>query len=320
MLKIVMLDDYEKVFTFLKDLPEFCDQAQFTVYHDRLRGQALIDATKEANVLVLMRDRTPVKAELIATMQSLKYVIFTGNRNTQLDYPALVQRNIPVSFTKFGPSKDATVELTWALILAAYKRLPEQSQLIKNNQWRNENSILPMLHGTRIGLVGLGEIGGRVAKVAQAFGMEVVTWSPHMTAERAQEKGVKSVSLEELLGTSRIVSLHLVPGAETRGLINAERLALMRQDAILVNTSRSALVKTDDLIVALQKGHPGFAALDVYDDEPFGKENILSTVPNLLITPHLGFVAEPVFNNFKLGVVECLKAYLEKNEIINPVE
>jgi phosphoglycerate dehydrogenase-like enzyme len=168
-----------------------------------------------------------------------------------------------------------------------------------------------MLAGERLGLVGLGEIGGRVARVGAAFGMPVVAWSPNLTAERAAAHGAALVPLDELLATAKVVSLHLVPSAATRHLIDAARLASMRRDAILVNTSRSALLDTDALVQALAAGRPGSAALDVFDEEPLPPQHPLRRLPNAVLTPHLGFVARPVFERFAAGVVECLAAWLD---------
>jgi phosphoglycerate dehydrogenase-like enzyme len=179
-------------------------------------------------------------------------VVFTGTRNLALDAEALKQRGIPVSHTEWGPSKDSTAELTWALILGLHKRLVEQNKLIIDQQWRNQHSLLPVLKGQTLGLVGLGEIGSRVAKIALAFGMKVVTWSPNMTAQRAAAVGAESVSLDALMQTSDIVSLHIVASPATKGMINQEKLALMKKDALLINTSRSTLVDTNALVQALQ--------------------------------------------------------------------
>ena len=150
-----------------------------------------------------------------------------------------MSRNIPMACTPGGPSKETTAELTWTLILGASKRLIEQNQLISSGGWRDEFSVLPMLAGERLGVMGLGAIGSRVARVGAAFGMEVVTWSPRMTPERAAAENAKAVSLQELLETSKVVTMHLVAGPSTKGLIGADQLALMRSDSIFVNTSRS---------------------------------------------------------------------------------
>jgi phosphoglycerate dehydrogenase-like enzyme len=179
--------------------------------------------------------------------------------------------------------------------------------------WRPAEALpLPgVLHGERLGLIGLGEIGKRVARVGKALGMEVVTWSPRMTPERAAAEGVTAVSLEALLSTSRVVSLHLVPTAETTRLINAERLALMRADALLVNTSRSALIDMEALPRALDRHRPAMAALDVFDVEPVPADHPLRGRTDVVVTPHTGFVSEPVFTIFAKGVVGTLASWLE---------
>ena len=317
--KIVVLDDYEKSYEKLSDWSKIKHQADVQICHERLMGEPLLSQIKDAHALVLMRDRTPLQAELIEQLPHLEYVVFTGTRNLALDANHLKQKGIPVSHTEWGPSKDSTAELTWALILGLHKRLVEQAGLMQQGQWRNEHSLLPVLRGKTMGLVGLGEIGGRVAKVALAFGMKVLTWSPNMTAERAQAIGAHSVTLDELLKASDIVSLHIVAGPTTKGLINAEKLALMKSSALLINTSRSTLIDTDALVAALNKEAIAGAALDVFDVEPLPENHALRNARNTLLTPHLGFVAKPVFESFTQGVVECLEAWLNGQSIVRPL-
>ena len=175
-----------------------------------------------------------------------------------------------------------------------------------------------MLAGERLGVMGLGSIGSRVARVGAAFGMEVVTWSPHMTPERAAVENVKAVSLEELLKTSKVVTIHLVAGPGTKGLLSADQLALMRPDAILVNTSRAALINMTDLQKALVTGRPRQAAIDVFDIEPLPESDPLRNTPNLLVTPHLGFIAEPIFEVFSIGITQTLEAWLEDRPVPHP--
>ena len=310
---IVVVGDAEQALQRLGDWRAIRTAADVTIHHLPLSGNALVDALKDADAVVLVRDRTPFDAALLAALPKLRYVVFTGTRNATLDLAALKARNIPVSHTEWGPSKESTCELTWSLILAATRQLEQQTALLRSGQWRPD-AALPLagvLHGQTLGLIGLGEIGGRVAKVGQALGMDVVAWSPRMTAERAAQHGATAVSLEELLADSTVVSLHLVPTPATRQLLNAERLALMRPDSLLVNTSRSALVDGAALANALEKGRPGFAALDVFDVEPLPAGDPLRCLPNVLLTPHLGFVTEPVFERFADGVTQCLQAWLE---------
>ena len=318
--RIVVLDDYERALRRLADWSEIDRRADVEIYHDPLRGDALYAAVADADAIVLVRDRTPLRADLIERLPKLRYVIFTGARNTALDAAALTARGVPVSHTEWGPSKESTCELTWALILAASKRLEVKFAVMRAGDWRDEQPLPSVLGGERIGLIGLGEIGGCVARVAGAFGMQVVAWSPRMTPERAAEKGATAVSLEELLSTSKVVSLHLVPTDQTRRLLNAERLARMREDAILVNTSRSALIDMPSLLEALLAGRPAMAALDVYDEEPLAADHPLRSLPNVVLTPHIGFVSQPVFEAFARGVTECLQAWLRDEPIVRPLK
>lgn len=309
--RVVVLDDYERAMRRLADWSAIDRQAEVVVRHEKLRGPALLAAIAEADAIGLVRDRTPFRAELVAQLPRLRYFVYTGMRNTQMDAAAFVARGIPVSHTERDWGKESTTEHTWALILAAARRLETQLALVRAGRWRDAGPLATILRGERLGLVGFGEIGQRVGAAGRAFGMEVVTWSPHMTAERAAAGGAAAVSLEELLATSKVVSLHLVPSAATKGLLDAARLATMRPDAILVNTSRSALVDMAALPAALAAGRPGTVALDVFDEEPLPADFPLRDTPNALLTPHVGFVAERVHEKFARGMVECLEAWLE---------
>jgi phosphoglycerate dehydrogenase-like enzyme len=317
--KIVVLDDLENSYKKLADWSKVDAKAEVTIHNQPLYGETLFKAVKDAQAIVLMRDRTPFKADLIQQLPALEYLVFTGTRNGALDVDALKERQIPISHTGWGPSKNSTSELTWALILGLKKQLVGQNALINQHKWRNELSLLPVLQGQTLGLVGLGEIGQRVAKVALAFGMNVVTWSPNMTPARAEAIGAQSVSLDELLQQSDIVSLHIIASSTTKGLINKEKLALMKKDAILINTSRAVLVETDALVDSLNQGRIGGAAVDVFDIEPLPADHPLRKTPNTLLTPHLGFVAEPVFTTFAKDVVECLEAWLHGQPTIRPL-
>jgi phosphoglycerate dehydrogenase-like enzyme len=314
--KIVVLDDYEDSLRRTADWKPVEARADVAFHTERLRGDALLAAIKDAEAIVVVRDRTPFKADLIAKLPKLKLFQFTGVRNTQLDATALNARRIPVGITEVGSSKDSTTEMAWALILAAAKRLEEYLALVRQGEWRDGKRLPWTLSGERLGLIGFGAIGQRVGNVGKAFGMELVTWSPRMTPERAAEGGAKSVTLEELLSTSKVVSLQLVPTEQTRKLINAERLAMMRSDAILVNTARAALIDMDALPAALDKGHPAIAALDVYEDEPLPHGYPLARRSDVVLMPHLGFVNDPVFARFGPGVVENLLAWLDGKPLL----
>ena len=315
---IVILGDYERALRRFSNWEKLDQLAKLTFHDQPLRDEALYEAVKDADAIAIVRDRSPFNEAMIMRLPKLKFLMFTGERNGTLDANALLSRNIPVAVTPGGPSKETTAELTWALILGASKRLVEENKLIASGGWRDELSVLPMLAGERLGVMGLGSIGSRVARVGAAFGMEVVTWSPHMTPERAAVENAKAVSLEELLKTSKVVTMHLVAGPGTKGLLSADQLSLMRPDAILVNTSRAALINMADLQKALAIGRPRQAAIDVFDIEPLPESDPLRNTPNLLVTPHLGFIAEPIFEVFSNGITQTLEAWLEGRPVPHP--
>jgi len=315
---IVILGDYERALRRFSKWEKLEQQANLKIHHEPLRDEALYEAVKDADAIAVVRDRSPFNEAMIARLPKLKFLMFTGERNGTLEANALVSRNIPMACTHGGPSKETTAELTWALILGASKRLIEENKLIASGGWRDELSLLPMLSGQRLGVMGLGAIGSRVARVGNAFGMEVVTWSPRMTPERAALENAKSVSLDELLSTSKVVTMHLVAGPGTKGIISADQLALMRPDSILVNTSRAALIDMPDLRKALTAGRPAQAAVDVFDVEPLPVDDPLRNTPNLLVTPHLGFIAEPIFEAFSNGITETLEAWLDQKPVPHP--
>ena len=316
--KIVVLDDYENALRRLADWKAVEAKADVTFHTERLRGEALLSAIADADAIAVVRDRTPFKADLIAKLPKLKCFIFTGQRNQQLDAEAMRAKGVEIGITEAGSSKFSTSEVAWSLILAAAKRLEAHLSLVRQGKWRDGHGLPVTLAGGRLGIIGLGSIGQRIADVGKAFQMEVVTWSPRMTAERAAAGGVAAVSLEELLATSKVVSLSLVVSDASRKLLNRERLAMMREDSILVNTARSALIDMEALPAALDAGRPGIAALDVYDDEPLAKDHPLVGRDDVVLSPHLGFVNEPVFEKFATGVVENLAAWLDGKELVRP--
>lgn len=310
---IVVLDDWENVLRDRVDWRAIRSQANVIIHNTSLRRHDLPAALASAQVLVVFRDRTPVDADLMARLPGLQRIISTGARNRTLDTEAAKQAGISVGHTAWGPSKASTCEHTWALILAAVKRVPQSALSASNSRWRNPDVsafMPPVMEGKRLGLIGLGQIGQRVAAIGKVFGMQVVSWSPNMTAERAAEHGVQAVSLQELLETSLVVSLHLVPSEPTRHLLNAERLGWMHAGAILVNTSRAELIDTDALVHALQHKRIAYCALDVFDHEPLAPDHPLLSMPNVLLTPHVGFLCDEVVHNFALGVQQQLEAHL----------
>jgi len=266
-----------------------------------------VELVGDAEVVVIMRERTPFPAALLERLPRLRLLVTTGMRNASVDLDAC--RRLGVTVCGTPSSALPPVELTWALILGLARHLvPEATALRHGGPW--QSTVGTDLAGARLGVAGLGRIGTRVAAIGQAFGMEVVAWSPHLTEERAAEAGVRRVAKEELLATADVLTLHLVLSERTRLVIGAGDLARMRPTAHLVNTSRAGLVDTDALVAALRAGRLAGAGLDVYDIEPLPPQHPLRTLPNVLATPHLGYVTEGNYRAFFTGAVEDVAAWL----------
>jgi phosphoglycerate dehydrogenase-like enzyme len=306
-MRCVVLDDYQGVAKSYADW-SVLDGVETTTIREHLRDEhAVVSAVADAEIVVVMRERTPFPARLLARLPRLRLLVTSGMRNAALDVAAANGRGVVVCGTPSSPTPP--VELTWALVLGLARQLvPESLALRAGGPW--QSSVGRDLAGATLGVVGLGKIGGRVAAVAQAFGMDVVAWSQHLTDERAAEAGVRRAErLPDLLAQSDVVTLHLVLSDRTRGLVGADELAVMRRSAHLVNTARAGLVDTSALVAALVAGGIAGAGLDVYDEEPLPAAHLLRTLPNVLATPHLGYVTEANYRGYFTGAVEDIAAW-----------
>jgi phosphoglycerate dehydrogenase-like enzyme len=306
-MRCVVLDDYQGVAKSYADW-SVLDGVETTTIREHLRDEhAVVAAVADAEIVVVMRERTPFPARLLARLPRLRLLVTSGMRNAALDVAAANGRGVVVCGTPSSPTPP--VELTWALVLGLARQLvPESLALRAGGPW--QSSVGRDLAGATLGVVGLGKIGGRVAAVAQAFGMDVVAWSQHLTDERAAEAGVRRAErLPDLLAQSDVVTLHLVLSDRTRGLVGADELAVMRRSAYLVNTARAGLVDTSALVAALVAGGIAGAGLDVYDEEPLPAAHLLRTLPNVLATPHLGYVTEANYRAYFTGAVEDIAAW-----------
>ena len=306
-MRCVVLDDYQGVATTYADWSAL-DRVETTTIREHLRDErAVVAAVADAEIVVVMRERTPFPARLLARLPRLRLLVTSGMRNAALDVAAANGRGVVVCGTPSSPTPP--VELTWALVLGLARQLvPESLALRAGGPW--QSSVGRDLAGSTLGVVGLGKIGSRVAAVGQAFGMDVVAWSQHLTDERAAEARVRRAErLPDLLAQSDVVTLHLVLSDRTRGLVGADELAVMRRSAYLVNTARAGLVDTSALVAALVAGGIAGAGLDVYDEEPLPAAHLLRTLPNVLATPHLGYVTEANYRAFFTGAVEDIAAW-----------
>ncbi|MFA4913882.1 MAG: D-2-hydroxyacid dehydrogenase family protein [Burkholderiaceae bacterium] len=302
-MKITILDDYQGVALTSADWTVL--QADVVSLRDHIEGDALIKALAESEVVVAMRERTRFPAEVLAQLPRLKLLVTTGARNAAIDLQACERQGITVCGT--GSQPYAAAELTWALILAAVKQVPVSQEDLRAGRWQ---TVVPGdLAGKTLGVLGLGKLGARVARVAQAFDMKVLAWSQNLTPEKAAEHGVTWVDKQALFEQSDIVSVHLVLSDRSRGIVGAQEIDAMRRDAIFVNTSRAGLVDEAALIEALHAGRIAAAALDVFAQEPLPAHAPILSAPRTVLTPHLGYVTTGTYAIYFRDAIDNILAW-----------
>lgn len=306
--KIAVLDDYQGVALKMADWSAVTARAQVDVFSDHLdNADEVAGRLLPYDVVCVMRERTPLRGDMIERLPNLKLIASTGPRNASIDLQAAAARGIAVAHTGYFGSP--TLELTWALILAGARHIVAEAAAVRSGGW--QHSIGDDLSGKTLGIIGLGNIGSQVAKIGLAFGMSVLAWSQNLSAEKAGAAGATLVSKEALLRQADIVSVHLVLSERTRGLIGAGELSLMKPSARLVNTSRGPIVVEAALIAALNAGQIAGAAIDVYDVEPLPSAHPYRKLPNLLATPHIGYVSRALYERFYRDTVSNILAWLD---------
>jgi phosphoglycerate dehydrogenase-like enzyme len=311
-MRVAVLDDYLNVAKSLADWNSL--GAEVVFFPEYIEPSQCASVLAPFDVIVAMRERTAFPASLIQSLAALRLLVTTGARNNSIDLDACRQKGVVVSGAPGDPlSAGATAELAWALLLGLFKGIPRESANMQNGLW--QTSMPPTLAGKRLGLVGVGNLGQRVARVGAAFGMDVVAWSPNLTAERAREAGVAMVEKQELFRTSDAISLHLVLSARTRNIVDADCIKAMKPTAYIVNTSRAGLVDLQALRDALEQGTIGGAGLDVFDHEPLAPDDPWRKVPRTLLTPHLGYATPENFAAFYPNVVSAILAWRDGNPI-----
>ncbi|QGQ93857.1 D-2-hydroxyacid dehydrogenase family protein [Paenibacillus psychroresistens] len=312
-LRCMILDDYQQVAFTAADWSRILDKVEVKSI-DRHIDQLdeLVEQIADCEIVVLMRERTPFPASLLARLPRLKLLITTGMRNASIDLTAAASQGVIVCGT--GGAGNATAELTWALMLGLARNIVLEHNAIRNGQW--QSTIGADLYGKKLGVLGLGKLGSKIAKFGHAFGMDVTAWSQNLTKEQTDEVGVRlAATKEELLESSDFVSIHLVLSDRTRGLIGAAELKRMRPSAYLINTSRAPIVDQAALVEALQNRWIAGAAVDVFEVEPLPKDDIYRSLPNLLTTPHIGYVSKSTYEAFYTDVVEDIEAYLSESPV-----
>jgi phosphoglycerate dehydrogenase-like enzyme len=311
-MKLAILDDYQHLALRVADWDRLKNTGvEITVFNEAF-ASADEAAAKLApfDILCLMRERTPFPRALIERLPNLKYLVLTGLRASSLDLAACSARRIPVSNTGAGNTNAPTAELAWLLILAAARDFARAERGMRAGRWHEGLAGGAILEGKRLGLLGLGKLGARVARYGATFGMDVVAWSQNLTPERAAAAGAHPVTKEVLLETSDVLSIHLVLSDRTRGLLGTAEFARIKPGAILVNSSRGPIVDEAAMLAALKSGRLGHAALDVYDVEPLPAGHPLRTLDNVTLSPHLGYVTEDVFRGFYADAIDNIEAWL----------
>jgi phosphoglycerate dehydrogenase-like enzyme len=307
-MKIAILDDYQNVALGMANWTSIERRAEITVFNDYLaESEELVRRLEPFEIICVMRERTPIRRDLIARLPHLKLIASTAPGNAAIDMAAAEERGIKVVGT--GYRSTPTIEMTWALILASVRHLVSESNSVRDGGW--QVGIGEELEGKTLGILGLGRVGGPVARIGAAFGMNIIAWSQNLTAQAAGAVGAKLVSKEELFEKSDLLTIHLVLSDRTRGLVGAGELSLMKPTARLINTSRGPIVDEGALIDALKKRKIRGAVLDVFDREPLPKDHAFRHLDNVLATPHVGYVAQDLYRIFYEDTVRNISDWMD---------
>jgi len=311
-MRVSILDDYQGVALDMADWSAVRDSGiEVAVERFPFADEAdVIRSLADSEIVCAMRERTVFSKQIVDKLPKLKLLITTGMRNASFDMEALKARGVTVCGTGGpGGGNEDTAELAWGLILGAARRIAEDHAFMRQGGWQTR--IGHRMAGKTIGCLGLGRLGSAVARVGLAFGMKAIAWSQNLTAEKAAEQGVERVEKDELFRQADVLSVHLVLSPRSRGLVGAREIGLMKKSAILVNTSRGPIVDTDAVIAALKEGRLGYAGFDVYDKEPLPADHPLRTCPNVILTPHIGYVTDENYRSSFPQYVEAIMGFLD---------
>lgn len=318
-MKIAVIDDYQDSFRKL-DCYARLKGHDVMVFHDTVKDPArLAERIKDAEALILTQQRTPFTRALAERVPRLKLISQTGRNSGHIDIAACTEKGIAVAAAGTG-NPSPTAELTWGIILSSLRSIPREVQRMKDGKW--QGSVGTGLNGRTLGIYAFGKIGSIVARVGKAFGMRVVCWGREGSTGRAREAGFEvAASREAFFAEADVLCIHLPLNAETRGIVKAQDLARMKPAALIVNTSRAPIIESGALVEALKKGRPGFAAVDVYEDEPvLGARHPLLEMDNAICTPHLGYVEKATYESYFGQAIENILAYASGKpaNVVNP--
>ena len=305
MLKVAILDDYQNVSQQFVDIEKLSGKYEIKIFSEPFNDEAdAIDQLSDFEALLIMRERTPITKNLIDNLMNLKFIITTGLRNRSIDLESAKKRKIIVSGTDMNINP--TPELTWSLILGLARNLKEEIDNMYQGYW--QTTIGVELKGKILGLIGLGRVGSQVAKIGQAFGMQVMAWSENLNLNTCKELNVLPCTKEDLIKNSDFLSIHVQGGERYKNCITLKEFDKMKKTSYLINTSRGPIVNEDDLIIALSTNEIAGAGLDVFEKEPLPENNKLRFLPNALLTPHIGYVTAENYQIFYSQMIESLEA------------
>ena len=311
-MKIAILDDYQNIAFDFANWEGLKANHQFSVFNDTITNMdALVDRLAPFEIICAMRERTPFGAELLNRLPNLKLLVTSGPRNNSIDMAAAKANGTMVCGTDGGYT--TTAELVFGLMLNMTRNLITEANAFRDGGW--QVGIGENIHAKTLGLVGLGRLGSKVASIAQAFGMNVIAWSPNLTQEKASDQGVTAVSKQELVEQADFISVHIVSSPRSKDLVDAECFGWMKPTARIINTSRSAIVNYPAMIEALETDKIAGAAIDVFDVEPVPENDPIRSVKNLLAVPHIGYVTQETFTGYQQGYVAAIEAFLAKEPV-----
>ena len=307
MVAIAVLDDYQNVALKLADWSRLQENHRVTVFNQPFADEAAAaQALVGFDVIAIMRERTPFPRSLIDRLPSLRLLVTTAHRNAAIDMAACADRKITVCGTD-SPAF-ATAELTMAIMLGLARHFHIEYPAMREGRWQTTVGI--DLRGKTLGIIGLGRLGGQVARYARVFGMKIIAWSQNLTPQAAYDAGAERVEKDELFKRSDFITIHSRLSDRTRGLVGKREFGLMKPTAFIINTSRGPIIDEAALLEALHAGSIGGAGLDVYDHEPLAAEHPLRKAPRVLLTPHLGYVTDGTYGQFYPGIVEAIEGWL----------
>ena len=312
MIKVAILDDYQNVAQEFVDLKKLERKYEIKVFSEPFKNEEeTIENLKSYEALLIMRERTLITKNLIKNLKKLKFIVTSGMRNKAINLESAKEKKIIVSGTEIN--SNPTAELTWALILGLARNIKPEIDNMFQGYWQTTIGI--ELKGKILGLIGLGKVGSQVAKIAKAFGMQVVAWSENLDLNQCKKLDVLPVNKEDLLKTSDFVSIHVVLSDRYKELIKLKEFDMMKKTSFLINTSRGPIINEDDLIIALSTNVIAGAGIDVYEKEPLPSDHKLRFLPNALLLPHLGYVTAENYSIFYTQMLENLDACVEGKPI-----